>query len=79
MRNRAFRRHQWDRARQRALRVLKRIWPTTPRPLDDRRIAEFAVDRTPCSCWMCGNPRRFTGEATLQERRAICRCDETDD
>jgi hypothetical protein len=23
-----------------------------------------------CSCWMCGNPRRFEGERTLQERRS---------
>ncbi len=23
-----------------------------------------------CSCWMCGNPRKFLGERTLQERRA---------
>lgn len=23
-----------------------------------------------CSCWMCGNRRRFEGERTLQERRA---------
>lgn len=25
---------------------------------------------TPCSCWMCGNPRRHFGEKTIQERRA---------
>jgi len=24
-----------------------------------------------CSCWMCGNPRRYFGERTLQERIAI--------
>lgn len=23
-----------------------------------------------CSCWMCGNPRRFWGQRTFQERRA---------
>lgn len=23
-----------------------------------------------CSCWMCGNPRKFFGEATMQEKRA---------
>ncbi|MDO5630915.1 MAG: hypothetical protein Q4G22_03660 [Paracoccus sp. (in: a-proteobacteria)] len=23
-----------------------------------------------CSCWMCGNPRRYLGEATMQERKA---------
>jgi hypothetical protein len=24
-----------------------------------------------CSCWMCGNPRKYFGERTVQERRAI--------
>lgn len=24
----------------------------------------------PCSCWMCGNPRKHFGEETLQERSA---------
>lgn len=28
---------------------------------------------TPCSCWMCGNPRRHFQELTRQERRAIDR------
>jgi len=25
---------------------------------------------TPCSCFMCGNPRKFTGELTMQEKKA---------
>lgn len=28
---------------------------------------------TPCSCWMCGNPRRYFKVLTRQERRAIDR------
>jgi hypothetical protein len=24
---------------------------------------------TPCSCWMCGNPRKWFGLKTIQERR----------
>ena len=28
-----------------------------------------AIDTpTPCSCWLCGNPRRTSNEVTLQER-----------
>jgi len=29
--------------------------------------------RTPkhCSCWMCGNPRKWFGKRTVQERRAM--------
>ena len=33
----------------------------------------FAKTRKPCSCWMCGNPRRFFAgkeRLTMQERRA---------
>lgn len=29
----------------------------------------FRKCRTVCSCWMCGNPRKFFGELTLQERK----------
>lgn len=25
----------------------------------------------PCSCFMCGNPRKWFGEKTVQERRAF--------
>ncbi|WP_146208325.1 hypothetical protein [Gilliamella apis] len=24
-----------------------------------------------CSCWMCGNPRKYLNEITLQEQRSI--------
>jgi hypothetical protein len=24
-----------------------------------------------CSCWMCGNPRKWDGERTIQERRRL--------
>ena len=29
-----------------------------------------------CSCWMCGNPRKWLGERTMQERRAPTRDDD---
>ncbi|GAB2876052.1 hypothetical protein GCM10027093_09420 [Paraburkholderia jirisanensis] len=28
---------------------------------------------TPCSCWMCGNARRYFGERTVGERRWLQR------
>lgn len=35
----------------------------------------IATTPTPCSCWMCGNPRKYYGNGkyakTLQERRAM--------
>jgi len=37
-----------------------------------RALGKLAQSRSPCSCWMCGNPRRYSGESTLQERRSLC-------
>lgn len=37
---------------------------------DPRIRGIHAATRKPCSCWMCGNPRRFFREPTIQERRA---------
>ena len=34
-----------------------------------RAVGKLARTRRPCSCWMCGNPRRHLGEVTVQERR----------
>ena len=31
----------------------------------------FYTTGQPCSCWDCGNPRRWTGERTRQERKAM--------
>ena len=36
-----------------------------------RHVGRIANTRQLCSCWMCGNPRRFLGERSMQERRAF--------
>ena len=33
-------------------------------------VNHFYRNRKPCSCYMCGNPRKYYGDVTLQERRA---------
>lgn len=35
-----------------------------------RKLGRALQTRTPCSCWMCGNPRRHHLEKTMQERIA---------
>lgn len=70
MRGLAFRRHQRARARGRALRYVR--WLLGPAFATARQVARYAADRTPCSCWMCGNPRRYTGEVTPQELKFGC-------
>lgn len=69
MRGLAFRRHQWERAKGRASRFLRTLSLSDPDWITPKRVAHYAVDRTPCSCPMCGNPRRWTGEVTRQEQR----------
>ena len=33
------------------------------------RLGKLAKTPVPCSCPMCGNPRRYFGQETLSERR----------
>lgn len=59
---------------KRAERVLS-VWRQYLTPKDwldkDGRIAHLmAKTRKPCSCPMCGNPRRHYGEKTIQEKKA---------
>lgn len=38
----------------------------------DAKALHSAVDTpTPCSCYMCGNPRRYFNEASMQERSSL--------
>lgn len=40
-----------------------------------KRIGLYGATPCLCSCWMCGNPRRFNGNGkhglTMQERKAM--------
>lgn len=65
MRDRGFRRHQQARVKARVRRYYYG-WAGS----SARTLGRTARTRTPCSCWMCGNPRRTQGEITAQERRA---------
>ena len=81
MRGLAFRRHQWQRAKSRAARYLRWLsssFSSDPETITTIQVARYAVDRKPCSCAMCGNPRRFYGEVTRQELRASGHRDDLD-
>jgi hypothetical protein len=60
---RALRRHH-------RARLLVRRRHHFGRVLTPAAAAQAVTTSTPCSCWMCGNPRRHLGELTLQEIRA---------
>ena len=67
MRDRAYRRHHNARMLQRAKRKLSE-W-------NGPEWAELAASRwadnmAKCSCYMCGNPRRYFNQLTFQEIRS---------
>lgn len=64
-RRRALRRHHRDRVRRYIERMLMRVG-FAPR----EHVCRYINTRVPCSCWMCGNPRRHLHERTRQERPA---------
>ena len=65
MSSRALRRHHEERIKRRVAGYYGGYARGKP-----CRLGKLAHARKLCSCWMCGNPRRYLGEPTLQERRA---------
>jgi hypothetical protein len=68
MRGKAYRRVQLTRAKLRATRYLRLIFMNDPSSITAKMIGHYSGNRKPCSCHMCGNVRRWTGEVTRQER-----------
>ena len=65
MRSRAVRRHHEHRIKLRVRSYYGGYARHIPRSL-----GHIAHARQLCSCVVCGNPRRYFGEPTMQERRA---------
>lgn len=59
--------------RRRRRRDLARMRERAKRIRPHELLAKQAEHLAACSCWMCGNPRRFakSDRLTLQERRAL--------
>ncbi len=38
---------------------------------NEKRAGIYLKTRALCSCWMCGNPRKYNGDRTIQERRQM--------
>jgi hypothetical protein len=63
--NRAKRRHHRFRVRRRAEKILRSVFGDFYSRDDAAKRAEHLAG---CSCPMCGNPRKWFGERTRQER-----------
>jgi hypothetical protein len=62
------RREHKARLQRRAAWIWLRVWGNQPWP----EWAQANGDnRKPCSCYMCGNPRKWYGSVTFQEQRAL--------
>lgn len=67
---RALRRHHLQR-----LKAIRQFYRTQGRGQDPasgtgKPLGKVLATPAPCSCALCGNPRRYFGETTLQERRS---------
>ena len=69
-RKRALRRCHAQR-RKAWVRGTLRHYFTERHALSARQVSMYSKTPKICSCFMCGNPRRFRGELTIQERRAM--------
>ena len=68
MRTRAERRKHEYRIRQKCLNQAKIIFGDNEEIIS-HKVPRMANNRKLCSCEMCGNPRRYYGEKTIQERK----------
>ncbi len=67
---RAFRRSQVLKAKKKAVWVMKNSWGYRDKDVTPAGVGIVAgTHGKPCSCTLCGNPRRHFGELTIQERR----------
>jgi hypothetical protein len=69
---RSLRRHHAARKKAWVKRALGHYFLRPDEP-DRARVGLYARTPRPCSCRMCGNPRRYSGGRTLQERRDLAR------
>lgn len=74
MRNIAYRRHQEQKHRAKAKRHFKERWNwTPPNGIEEPNHIQVCIHATTpkgCSCYMCGNPRKYFNEKPVQEQKA---------
>jgi len=64
---RALRRHHRQRMIRHALRTYALRWWKDDPDVQRRCALRLYNNLAKCSCWMCGNPRRYEGRLTRQE------------
>lgn len=68
MKKRAIRRCQEIRKKHKVEKIMKESWGYPKELLNERSIGKNTKTHArPCSCSMCGNPRKYRHEKTRQE------------
>lgn len=63
-----------ERRRQDLARIKKKVLHhdnCTGQQQNPRRVGRLVHTRHPCSCYMCGNPRKWWDEQTQQEQKFL--------
>lgn len=68
-RKRAIRRHHYDRLKKTRKNYWGRTWNN--HPMDEGQLGVVANTPTPCSCFGCGNPRKYFKTITTQEWKSL--------
>lgn len=70
-RTRAERRHYAQKAKDKTRRILKGwSWSGEGEPTELRVAKMSQTHCVNCSCYMCGNPRKYYDDITIQEKKA---------
>ena len=70
MRSKAWRRHQEEKKKSKIQKIFNfGNWWSLNDDDSKRLIGVRAHSPKLCSCWMCGNPRKYFNEKTIQEKR----------
>lgn len=64
---RALRRHHKRRLLQKARKIVEGWFGPFPEETKELIAHRVYNNLKPCSCWMCGNPRKYEKKVTLQE------------
>ncbi len=72
--SRALRRHHRERLKKNRKNYWgygQQGWRTAETEMSEATAGIVINTPTPCSCWMCGNPRKAWCEITMQEKKAL--------
>jgi hypothetical protein len=71
MRTRAERRHNTEKFKRRCQAYIRNHFTFGSEGLtnDTKFVGKLTRSRKPCSCFMCGNPRKYFNEKMVGERR----------